>query len=118
MLEHDKHCFMLNNCVGKHNRGYVLVYLGSTILLLCFVTFNALIHIIKVDRGFPGEDKHNKVLKTLVEIFGISSGTVLVIMSYYFVIYCKSHRRSQKRNLADRNASTSAWLVDEELRLS
>jgi predicted amidophosphoribosyltransferase len=48
VLEHDKHSFFLNNCIGKENRAFVIAYLLSTSVLLSCIILSALLHFTNV----------------------------------------------------------------------
>lgn len=91
VLEHDCHCFMLNNCVGKDNRGFVIAYLLSTSLLLFWIVLSALFHFTHVlDNKHPEYDFHIKFFRVYVGLTGSASLVVLIPIFYYVVKFCKS----------------------------
>jgi hypothetical protein len=56
VLEHDKHLFLINNCVGLNNRIYVIFYFISEILLLLFILFSVFYHFPRIVTGEEWEE--------------------------------------------------------------
>ena len=69
VIYHDKHSYFLNNCIGKDNRGFMIVYLICTTILLSCIVLSALFHFTHV---IDDEDYTNWVK---VKYFKILTGT-------------------------------------------
>ena len=97
VLEHDCHCFMLNNCVGKDNRGFVIAYLFTTSLLLFWIVLSALFHFTDVLKD-KNKDDYLKftIFRVWIGITGSISLLVLIPIVYYVVKFCKSSRKYAK----------------------
>ena len=82
---------MLNNCVGKDNRGFVIAYLLSTSILLFWIVLSALFHFTNV---LPDQNKDEnfkvKFFRVWIGTTGSASLVVLIPIFYYVVKFCKS----------------------------
>ena len=87
-LEHDSHCFLLNNCVGKGNRGFVIAYLFSTSMLLSTIVFSAIFHMTNVIN--PKEEKEDMVFfNKFIWVTFVMAQAMALIFGYYLMFYIR-----------------------------
>ena len=87
---------MLNNCVGKDNRVFVITYLTSTSILLTSIIISAILSLVGTQcvdannctpKGVPGF----KAFSTVVSGIGCLTSLILLATLYFLILFCKEH---------------------------
>jgi len=87
VLEHDNHSFMLNNCVGKANRKFVITYLSTTSILLTSIVASAIAHWAE---GWHYLEKREiRYARVFLSITGALASLLLVFYVYRAVFHCR-----------------------------
>ena len=87
VLEHDNHSFMLNNCVGKANRKFVITYLSTTSILLASIVASAIAHWTDVFDWHDERDIH--YTRAFLSVTGSFAALLLVFYVYRAVFHCR-----------------------------
>jgi hypothetical protein len=114
VLEHDKHSFFLNNCVGKENRPFVLANQVCTSVLLLTIVLSALFHYTHVIGDKMPDDKHDiQYFKVLTGITGIMSLIFLIPTIRAIIFYSKSALKHRARNKKLNSLGSSQHALSE-----